>query len=530
MKDEDFSDLIRRELRLAGLFSERDPKPALYDLDSESELCSAVLCGHARTTDFKISASDFYSLFHKHLWVAIEAIVEAKLEITNASVLAALAEQQLVGSEIEGELEKLRGQPWVLIPKLHEQVEKIRELSKKRAIYESIVHGATAPQSSVSLVTIEHPPLNGKDSARVSEIRELDKSKQVAIETAKAEQNPFGWKSFEQVWVNSLPDERWICKELEIGPGRPCGLWGFGSSGKTMYAMVLCIAVASGMPAFDFFQVTHGTSCYVSHEMGSHACIERLRRLANGMLLEPSDLVNFKLSTYPEVMLNSPNAESIYCRSFEGVQFAVLDSLRAALPGVDENKSEMAQYMEILARVSEKVGTSFNMLHHTSKDDVKSTVEGVQRDKRLSGRGSSVIYDKSNSIWLLEGSGKKPRSLVQVRPHDDGDGISTQYVVELEYPDVTKPLFDSNRKPLRLKVSERTILNISAIDRIKAEIVALVTSTPAIETNSVTDRVKGKDSVKRTALRELEIEGKIVSRDGLKNSRIYYPPDFDEKA
>jgi AAA domain-containing protein len=353
---------------------------------------------------------------------------------------------------------------------------------------------------------------------------DLEKARSAAGDEAKREQNPFGWKSFRQLWVDSLPDERWICRELEIGPGRPCGLWGFGSSGKTMYAMVLCLSVASGRLAFDHFDVQHGTASYVSHEMGSHACIERLRRLANGMLLEPSDLVRFKLSTYPDVMLNSKDAESVYSREFEHVNFAVLDSLRAALPGVDENKSEMAQYLELLARVSEKVGTTFLVLHHTSKDDVKSATDGTRRDKRLSGRGSSVIYDKSNSIWLLEGSGKKPRILTQIRNHDDGDGVSGTYSIELVYPAVPNPAFDSNRKPLRLQVIERQkIPEVSPMERIRGEIMAIVLKTPAISTNSITSRVTGRDAQKRTALKELENEGKIVRRSGPREANLYYP-------
>lgn len=357
------------------------------------------------------------------------------------------------------------------------------------------------------------------------DIVDLEKARIAASIEAKAEQNPFGWKTFRQLWVDSLPDERWICKELEIGPGRPCGLWGFGSSGKTMYAMVICLSVASGRLAFDKFEVQHGTSSYVSHEMGSHACIERLRRLANGMLLEPSDLLRFKLSTYPDVMLNSPTAESVYLKEFEGVNFAVLDSLRAALPGVDENKSEMAQYLELLARVSEKNGTTFMVLHHTSKDDVKSATDGTRRDKRLSGRGSSVIYDKSNSVWLLEGSGKKPRLLSQIRNHDDGDGITGSYSIELVYPSVPEPFFDSNRKPIRLQVTERRkVPKVEVMDRVRGEILAMVLKVPAINGNSLVTRVSGNDSQKRTALTELEDEGKIVSRPGPRNSKIYYPP------
>jgi len=516
VKDEDVSDLIRRELRLAGLFTDRDPKPVLYDLDAESDLCSAVLCGHVKTTDFDIKANEFYSLLHSHVWVAVEGVTEAGLEPTDRVILSALEDQKLIGREIENELTKLRAQPWVLIPKLHEQAKKIRELHEKRAVWESIVN--STPSSAPA------PAFGSTNGNGAAKVESLEKSKETATSEAKAQQNPFGWKSFEQTWVDSLPPERWIFRELEIGPGRPCALWGFGSSGKTMYAMVLCISVASGLPAFDFFEVVRGTSRYVSHEMGSHACIERLRRLANGMLLEPSDLKNFKLSTYPEVMLNSPNAESVYCREFEGVDFAVLDSLRASLPGVEENKSEMAQYFELLARVSEKVGTTFNMLHHTTKDDIRAAAEGDPRDKRGAGRGSSVIYDKANSIWLLEGAGKKPRSLTQIRPHDDGDGIATQYVVELEYPSLPNPLFDSNRKPLRLRVSEKSKPSqVDTLDRIKGEILQIVLKIPGASTNSITDRVIGKDSQKRTALEELETAGKLVARDGPRKSKLYYP-------
>jgi hypothetical protein len=136
---ETVNETIQRELRLAGLFTDREPKVfPPHNLDAEAELCSAVLCGHAKTTEFAVRASDFYSVILAHVWIAVEAVAVLELEPTNRVILRALSESGYRGAEIEHELQQLRWQPFCLESRLHEHARKITELARRRDLMESI--------------------------------------------------------------------------------------------------------------------------------------------------------------------------------------------------------------------------------------------------------------------------------------------------------------------------------------------------------------------------------------------------------
>lgn len=139
MRDTEVVEVVRRELRLAGLFTERDfgPHPP-RDVDAESELCSAVLCGDFKTKDFAVRASDFYSVILAHVWVALEAVTELELEPTDRVVLATLAENGYRGLELVTELKNLRTQPFCLESRLLTHAQRITELARRRELISSL--------------------------------------------------------------------------------------------------------------------------------------------------------------------------------------------------------------------------------------------------------------------------------------------------------------------------------------------------------------------------------------------------------
>lgn len=340
---------------------------------------------------------------------------------------------------------------------------------------------------------------------------------------------PFAWVDVTGIFAVPIPEPKWVVPAMELGPGRPCGLWGLGGGGKSWDGMEICQAVASGRKAFGHFDVTQGNVSHVSHELGLRAVRERHRRLANGNGMQLEDFGDrLRISCLPKLFLNTPGAEDHYCRAFEGQSLVLLDSLRRAVPGEDENSSEMSNHLDVMNRVSEKTGASFLVIHHCGKGEVS--------DKRLAGRGSTAIMDGSGCVWLLEGSGQGPRLMTQIRAHDDGDGECEAFYVEMERVARPEVAFQASRSPVRLKRLDSAQMGeqqaVSQAMRVvanteKAERTALmlVRDTPGITKSNLEKALVVTKLVKQKAARDLIAE--LVKREliaeshGAHNSLTY---------
>jgi hypothetical protein len=288
------------------------------------------------------------------------------------------------------------------------------------------------------------------------------KALRVAVEAAKAQQNPFGWMTVDELLSSELGEPKWLVPALELGPGRPCGLWGYGGTGKSYVAMALALAVASGVELFGRLPVRQGRVAHLSHELGARVLKERYRRLANGQGIRLSDLGDrLIVAPYPSIYLNQATAEDAYLEAFKGFDLVVIDSFRRAIPGSDENDSTVSDCLMMLARVSNLTDCTFVVLHHTGKSDIQAK-PGDGSDKRASGRGSSGIFDACGCIWLVEGAGRGPRKLTQIRAHDDGDGGLDALWIDLSLVGVEEPLYTAQRAPMAV-----TMLDASQLEKAK---------------------------------------------------------------
>jgi len=190
----------------------------------------------------------------------------------------------------------------------------------------------------------------------------------------------------------------WLCKSLAIGPGRPTILSGYGGVGKTFAAQQLVLAVASGERSIwgcypldiDGPQV----AMQLDHEQGQYITDWRFQRLAFSMGIDIAALGDrLRVAHYPDLYLTSPDAEDVLAELTAGVKVCVLDSLRAFCPGIDENDSRIGQYLYLLARVSERTGCVFVVIHHEGKTSGENPRQGIERL-----RGSSSIAAGAGSV------------------------------------------------------------------------------------------------------------------------------------
>lgn len=370
-------------------------------------------------------------------------------------------------------------------------------------------------------------------------VRDFDEEKarrnaQAAAEREQDKRDPFRWMTWDKLSTTPLGDPPWVIPGLEIGPGRPCGLWGYGGTGKSWIAQAMVLCVAAGRKLFGAYDVRQGRVAHVSHELGTRALMERYRRLANGMVLHPDEIgERLVVSAYPKVYLNSRSAEEWYLREFDGCSLGVIDSLRRALPGEDENSSEMSNHLDMLSRVSDRTGCSFLTLHHVGKAGIAKDRK-AEDDKRGVGRGSSAIFDGSGCIWLVEGKGRGPRTLHQVRAHDDGDGDLEPVSIDLEVMGISAPLYEASREPVRVRALEaqevarrdrlaRRKANTEAYEQVCADIVSTVEEWDGATPPNGRDirRSCGDTKKVKDALADLVLADVLATKKGARDSDLH---------
>jgi hypothetical protein len=216
-----------------------------------------------------------------------------------------------------------------------------------------------------------------------------------------------------------VPPTSWVIPDLQIAPGRPSMLAGYGASAKTLAAQQLALACASGKPVFGFFAPLQCRVVHFDLEQGSHATRKRYQRLAIGHGIDSLELEGrLELAPFPSVLLDSPNAADVYSRTFEGVQVGIIDSMRAATPSIDENDSQIRRCLDVLTLVSERTGTAFVVIHHAGKP------KDGHADARTVLRGSSAIFDACGSVLLISAPREdgEPRTVRQLKQPADGTG------------------------------------------------------------------------------------------------------------
>lgn len=298
----------------------------------------------------------------------------------------------------------------------------------RRETFKTIDSGVSAGMKEPRGVPDQQPPppANGhndhaESSAQASNESETPNGPDDAPPTAQRSSGGITRLGVSDIFA-PLPPSRWAVHELQIGPGRPGMIAGYGASAKTLAAQQLALAKASGTPIWGHFACEPGVVLHLDYEQGKHASIKRYQRLARGHGIAVEQLgQRLWLGVLPRVYLDDRNAADSFKAAFEGVDLVIIDALRGAAPQSDENDSSIRRTLDVLTYVSEYTGTTCIVLHHAGKP--KGDGKG-ESDKRMLTRGSSAIFDACGCVLIFEAgkSGDGPKHISQQKQPAEAEG------------------------------------------------------------------------------------------------------------
>ena len=162
----------------------------------------------------------------------------------------------------------------------------------------------------------------------------------------------------------------------------------YGGSGKSWLAVNLALSVATGTPWLGRFPTKLGSVLSLDYENGFYEEARRFQANAKALGL-PTPVVGVSVSCMPECYMTSDNFEAEIKKLAAQYQLIIIDTLKAASPGTDENDSKTREPLDKLRRVGELTSCTFVVLIHSKKKSNSQT----EIDPREQGRGSSAIFD-----------------------------------------------------------------------------------------------------------------------------------------
>lgn len=167
---------------------------------------------------------------------------------------------------------------------------------------------------------------------------------------------------------------------------------GYGAGAKTWIAIDLAVSVATGAPWLGLFPTEQGRVAYLDWENGNYELRRRLQGVTIARDLgEPTTL---NASFFPSTYMTSEGFEAKLAELAAAHDLVIVDTLKAASPGVDENDSAIRAGLDVLRRVGEATGCTFVVLLHSKK--VSGSLAKI--DAREAGRGSSAIFDAADVV------------------------------------------------------------------------------------------------------------------------------------
>lgn len=212
-----------------------------------------------------------------------------------------------------------------------------------------------------------------------------------------------------------LPPPQWLCRELQLAPGRPPVIAAAQSAGKSWSLQCLAMAVALGRPVFGRFTVqTPGPVIHVCSDAGENATLRKYQWISAAMNgAQPTNL-----HVIPDRIAGTVDKFGVFRpESFRGLdalareldaRLVILDSMFAICAGIDMMAPEAG-----------------NALYRT-KDDARVWLWTMHIPKAGGDYfGSAAIGAAAGVMWGITKDGEEddaPRLWEVKKPSEDADG------------------------------------------------------------------------------------------------------------
>jgi RecA-family ATPase len=204
---------------------------------------------------------------------------------------------------------------------------------------------------------------------------------------------------------------------LVAGGGATHLVAGYGYSGKTLALQSMALSLAAGRPVWGAYSGRPGRVLHVDLEQGDRLTRRRYQRLAAATGVDLSSLGDsLALAIMPQLSLLRDHFVQ-WRDLMAGRDLVIVDSLRAASGGQDENSSDIRSCLDMLGELSEATQCRPVLIHHSRKP---------QRDDpggRFAIRGSSAIYDACDAVYLFSAQKGEPVAVEQAKARTQGDSI-----------------------------------------------------------------------------------------------------------
>lgn len=320
-----------------------------------------------------------------------------------------------------------------------------------------------------------------------------------------------------------LPPIPWVCEKLDLCPGAPALVAGYGYSGKTVALQALALSVAAGLPAWGRFTVRHGSVLHLDFEQGSYLTKLRYQRIARSMGIGPDDLAGTLLvGCHPPSYLDRDVEDSLV-RAFDGNTLAIIDSLRAAAPSIDENSSEMRRPLDMLGRVSERTGCAILVILHARKPSRDS-----EEAAKTAIRGSSALFDAASSVLVVVGDKDCPtRTVSHLKARMSGT-TAEDFALRIEDEEID----GDPRGGLLVKaesVDEKNSKAWGLNAKHDEALLEIIRSNPGATKRTIRASADGiSNAAVDESVQRLIVSKKVVIREGKRGAHLHYLSEVEE--
>jgi hypothetical protein len=219
----------------------------------------------------------------------------------------------------------------------------------------------------------------------------------------------------------ALPELEYLVREIGLvaGGGAPHLVAGYGFSGKTLALQALGLSLAAGRPVWGTYG---GTSrrrfVHVDLEQGERLSRRRYQRLAAASGIDLASLGDsLGAAVMPPGLTLAAGCEERWRQIMAGRDLMLVDSLRAASAGQDENDSGIRSGLDMLGALSEQTGCRAIVIHHARKQGPDDP------GGRYAIRGSSAIFDGVDSAYLFSAAKGEPVRVEHVKARSHGEPV-----------------------------------------------------------------------------------------------------------